>query len=169
MNLNKTKILYEASGTIDFRPEIVINFILNKDFETEEEAYKFKFKSFFTKENGEVILKVINEKTKELLNTIRSEDLTNYSLVIFDKTTKVKTFKECCLENGFTEKTIIDKFKNYPVHEDHNYKPCFLSFDEIFKNKNLLLKEGEKFYFECESWNPIKVKSNEYIDITIIK
>lgn len=144
----ENKILHRVTGSLEFpKKDIVIEFTLSKQFKTYKEAYEYSYRAFFEREKNKIVLKVINPKTKEIIEEIKEKDckltVHNDSLRGYRPEELYKDYPE--LMKGFLMK----------LPED--YIPLFSCFKKLFENNNISLEYGEKYYIECESWEAVEI------------
>lgn len=165
---------YKAIGHFDFNPDIDIEFIIPKIFNTPLETYKYKFDSFFTREHGKIVLKIEDKKTKEIVDTIHWEEHWKYKTTIFNKNSVVLSMKNILDEKNSSEKEYEDwkkigkafgkPIEELPILDDSNYLPYSETFEEIFKINNKILEEGQKYYFEIPSWDLIPIVNDSALN-----
>lgn len=172
------KYQYKAIGHLDFKKDIEIDFILPKIFKTPQETYKYKFKAFFTRESGEIVLKIEDKITKEIIEIIHWKEHWKYKTKIYNGNSVVASIKDLLDKKEFSKKeyeiwqeigksleTTID---NLPILDDSNYLPYSETFEDIFKTNNEILEEGQKYYFEVYGWDLIPLINADMNDYSPI-
>ncbi|MGF6906822.1 hypothetical protein [Fusobacterium sp. PH5-44] len=158
---------YKAIGHFDFEIDIDIEFFIPKLFKTPQETYKYRFDAFVTREQGKIVLKIEDELTKEIIDTIHWEEHWKYKTTIFNETSLITSMKDVLDKKNATEKEYEDwqkvgeafdrTIEGLPILDDSNYLPYSETFEEMFKKNNKIIEEGQKYYFEIPGWDLIPI------------
>ena len=162
---------HKAIGHFDFDPDIDIEFIIPKIFNTPQEACKYKYEAYFTREREKIVLKIEDEVTGEIVDTIHWEEHWKYKTKIFNKNSVISSMKGILDEKGASEKEYENwqkvgeafsrAIEEMPVIEDCNYIPYSETFEDIFKANNKVIEEGQKFYFEIPAWELVSIVNED--------